>query len=63
MVFYAFIGLITIYILFKGNPKQSKELVTQAHACLKYLPIDKTLGSSALALAVWAEIIQAILPT
>ena len=41
MVFYAFIGL-TIYILFKRNPKQSKELVTQAHTFLKYLPIDKT---------------------
>lgn len=40
MIFYAFIGL-TIYILFKRNPQQSKELVSQAHTFLKYLPIDK----------------------
>ena len=41
MIFYAFLGL-TIYLLFKRNPKQSKELVSQAHTFLKYLPIDKT---------------------
>lgn len=41
MIFYAFIG-ITIYILFKRNPKQSRELVSQAHTFLKYLPIDKS---------------------
>lgn len=41
MVFYGFIGLV-IYLLFKRNPSQSKELVSQASTFLKYLPIDKT---------------------
>lgn len=41
MVFYGFLGLI-IYLVFKRNPKQSKELVSQAHTFLKYMPIDKT---------------------
>jgi 5-methylcytosine-specific restriction endonuclease McrA len=38
---YGFIGM-TVYILFKRNPKQSRELVSQAATFLKYLPIDKT---------------------
>jgi 5-methylcytosine-specific restriction endonuclease McrA len=41
MAAYGFIG-ITIYILFKRNPQQSRELVSQASTFLKYLPIDKT---------------------
>jgi hypothetical protein len=41
MAFYGFLGL-TIYLLFKRNPNKSKELLTQAHTFLKYLPIDKT---------------------
>ena len=40
MIGYAFVGL-TIYLLFKRNPQQSKELVSQAHTFLKYLPIDR----------------------
>lgn len=40
IAFYAFLGL-TVYLLFKRNPKQSRELVSQAHTFLKYLPIDK----------------------
>lgn len=40
MATYGFIGL-AIYLLFKRNPSQSRELVSQAHNFLKYLPIDK----------------------
>lgn len=41
MVMYAFMGL-AIYLVFKRNPAQSRELVSQAHNFLKYLPIDKS---------------------
>ena len=44
MGFYGFIG-ISLYLLFKKKPGQSKEFLTQANSLLKYMPIDSNAKS------------------
>jgi hypothetical protein len=41
MGFYCILGL-GIYLLFKRNPEQGKNLLQTAHSAVKYMPIDKS---------------------
>ena len=44
MATIGFVGL-TLYLFFKRNPTQSKEMVTYANDVIKYMPIDKTTSN------------------
>ncbi len=44
MGFYGFVG-ISLYLLFKKKPGQSKEFLTQANSLIKYMPIDNNAKS------------------
>jgi hypothetical protein len=41
MAFYCILGL-GIYLLFKRNPEQGKNILQTAHNAVKYMPIDKS---------------------
>jgi len=41
MIFYCVLGL-GIYLLFKRNPEQGKNILQTAHNAVKYMPIDKS---------------------
>jgi hypothetical protein len=41
MGFYCILGL-GIYLLFKRNPEQGRDLLQTAHSAVKYMPIDKS---------------------
>jgi len=41
MIFFAFIG-ISIYLLLKKNPNQSKNMLLYANNMVKYMPIDRS---------------------
>jgi rubredoxin len=41
MAFYCILGL-GIYLLFKRNPEQGKNVLQTAHNAVKYMPIDKS---------------------